>query len=90
MDAFSDMLYAENGGEWKFGGKGLDRLGFNTAWNLPAAPINMAIQYYALQTVCRNIDNPKKAIGLFAAIQLSRQFGMGYLYFQEREKAINQ
>lgn len=90
LDLLADKAYSDGAGHMKLGSKGVDRVSYNTLWNLGAVPVNLGIQLVAFKAVCLLQDKPAQAMGLFAAIQLSRQYGTGYFYYRWRKQAVNQ
>ncbi len=88
MDLIDDKLHLDNGGV--SGSIALDRLGFNTTYNLASIPVNMAIGVATFREVCGNLDNPAAAIAALGAITMTRQFTAGYIYYRTKQEAINQ
>jgi hypothetical protein len=91
MDLINDQMNASEDGKAHFTGSiALDRLGFNTSYNLASIPVNMALSMATFQAVCMNLDNPAAALAAFSALQMTRQNTAGYIYFRTREDVINQ
>jgi hypothetical protein len=90
FDLMADKAYSDGAGHMKLGSKAVDRVSYNTLWNLGAVPLNLGIQLVAFKAVCLLQDKPAQAMSLFAAIQLSRQYGTGYFYYRWRKQGINQ
>ena len=86
LDLIDDKMLVDGG--ISTGNMGVDRLAYNTVYNLPSVPVNMAIGMFAFQAVCMNLDSPVKAIAAFGGITFTRQFTNGYIFFESREKVL--
>jgi hypothetical protein len=86
LDLIDDKMLIDGG--ISTGNMGVDRLAYNTVYNLPSVPVNMAVGMFAFQAVCMNLDSPIKAMAAFGGITFTRQFSNGYIFFESREKVL--
>ena len=90
LDLVDDKLYSSDR-NYSTGSPGLDRLSFNTGYNLIGnVPVHTAIGMASFYAVCMNIDNPIKALAAFSSIQLVRGNASNFIYYRVRKDVINQ
>ena len=90
MDDVADKIYSDNLDGNTYGSKFIDRIIFDTEWNLYSVPRNVAVGALTYQAVCRNINNPAMAIGAFMSIQTANKVGSSYYYYRKKAKEIKQ
>jgi hypothetical protein len=89
LDLVDDRLYS-SGMNVTSGNQALDRLTFNTGYNLANVPIQTAIGIGTFYAVCMNVDNPVRAFMAFSSIQLARGSLSGTIYYRTRREIIDQ
>lgn len=90
MDTIEDQLYSQELHGKTLGNKSLDRLAFDLNWNIEAVPRGVILGMLTYQVVCRNMADPKLAVGGFLAIQGANKSISGDRYFKAKAKEINQ
>ncbi|MBT4792489.1 MAG: hypothetical protein HON90_13035 [Halobacteriovoraceae bacterium] len=96
-DSIEDMMYKESLGLDKNGQPNstsgsllLDRFIFDAEWNLTAVPRGALVGILSYYLMCKNLDQPIKAISLAAGLQLVNKAGSTYYYYNKKEAEINQ
>ncbi len=89
LDLVDDQLYAGDK-NYTTGNAALDRLAFNTGYDLVNTPVQTAIGMASFYAVCMNIDKPLHALAAFGTIQFVRGNASSLIYFRARENAIGQ
>lgn len=90
MDLVGDQAYSEEMKGDTYGSKMADRLAFDTEWGLHAVPRGVIMGMITYQAVCRNIDNPLKALLAFGVIQGTNKAASSLIYFNLKADQINQ
>jgi hypothetical protein len=89
-DHIEDMVYSESLDHDTTGSVMLDRILFDTEWNLSAVPRGVLLGMFSYYLTCTNIDNPLKAIALLGSVQGINKAGSTYYYYNKKESEIKQ
>lgn len=90
MDLINDQTYSEQMKGNTYGSKFVDRVAFDTEWAVHSVPRGVLMGMITYQAVCRNIDNPMKALMAFGVIQGANKAASGHIYYQLKADEINQ
>lgn len=90
MDVVSDQMYSEKMKGNTYGSQFVDRVAFESQWAIHSVPRGVIMGMLTYQAVCRNIDNPMKALMAFGAIQGTNKAASGLIYYEMKSDQINQ